>query len=468
MKINIIDQFPEDFMFGASTSSFQVEGAADKDGRGLAIHDLKKKVKGITDFSIASDHYNRFEEDIDLMKELGLNSYRLSLSWVRILPDGKNINEKGLEFYDRLLKKIVDSGIEPIVTIYHFEYPQALIEKYRGWLSKESIDDYENFAKILFKRYGDKVKYWITINEQDHILRFTERLGLDKDIQGIDYERKAQLINYNMCVATARVIKLCHEMIPNSKIGPAINPMTAIPAKADPKDVIAAIEFDELTCNYILDLHCRGKYSPIHWKYLKDRDICPEICENDMKLMRENTPDFIGINYYMNQTIEASVSDKITLHSKELFAPEKEGLYKLAANELIPKTDWGWNICPEGLKISIMNLYNRYQLPMLITENGLGAYDKLEEEEKVHDGYRIEYINNHLKQIKDCVSYGFPILGYCVWSCIDLVSGREGMDKRYGLIFVNRDNEDLKDLKRVKKDSYYWYQKVISERGKNL
>jgi len=468
MKIKDIDQFPDGFMFGAATSSFQVEGATDKDGRGVAIHDLKEKVNGIADFSVASDHYNRFEEDIDLMKELGLNSYRLSMSWTRILPDGKNINEKGLQFYDNLVEKLVESGIEPIVTIYHFEYPQALVDSYGGWLSKESIDDYVNFARILFERYGGKVKHWITINEQDHILKITERLGFKKDIDGIDYERKAQLINYNMCVATAKAIKLCHEMITNSKIGPAINPMPAIPASADPKDVIAAIEFNELSCNYILELHCRGQYSKIHWKYLQDRDICPEICEDDMKLMKENTPDFIGLNYYMNQTVAASSSDRISLHGKEVLILEEEGVYKIVKNDLIPKTDWGWNICPEGLKITIMDLYNRYQLPFLITENGLGAYDELDKNNQVHDSYRIEFINNHLKQVKDCISYGFPILGYCLWSYIDLISGREGMDKRYGLIYVNRDNENLKDLRRVKKDSYHWYKKVIDERGKNI
>jgi 6-phospho-beta-glucosidase len=208
-----IKKFPEDFLFGAATSSFQVEGAADIDGRGVAVHDLQPKKEGITDFSVASDHYHHYKEDIALMKELGLKAYRLSLSWVRIMPDGKNVNPKGIEFYDRLLQEVVDNGMEPIVTIYHFEYPQSLVDAYGGWTSREAIDDFEKFAAVLFENFGNRVNYWLTINEQDHLLKIPSRLGFPEEIDGKEYLKLAEQVNYNMCVATARVIKLCHEVL---------------------------------------------------------------------------------------------------------------------------------------------------------------------------------------------------------------------------------------------------------------
>lgn len=462
-----ISEFPGEFLFGAATSAFQVEGGIQEGGRGRAVHDLIPAPEGITDFSVASDHYHRYEEDVTLMQELGLQAYRFSMSWTRILPDGKHINDEGIAFYKRLVQMIVDKGMVPIVTIYHFEYPQDLIEAYGGWISRESIGDYVNFARILFENFGDQVKYWLTINEQDHLLKIPERLGFAPEMDVLTYEKQAQSANYHMCVATAEVIRLCHETIPDARIGPVVNPMPAIPASNRPEDLIAAMEFNELSTYYIMDIHCRGAYSPLYWKYLCDRGIEPELRDEDMQLIRSYPPDFLGVNYYMNQTVAASRSEEIGLHGKGFSVPGESGIYRIVDNEHIKRTDWGWNICPEGLKITVMDLYNRYQLPLLFTENGLGAYDQLEDG-AVHDSYRIEYIESHLSQIKDCIGMGYPVMGYCAWSFIDLVSGREGMDKRYGFVYVNRDNHELKDSKRIRKDSFYWYQKIIAERGKSL
>ena len=459
--------FPSDFMFGAATSSFQVEGAVREKGRGIAVHENMEKVDGICDFSIASDHFHRLDEDVELMKELGLNSYRLSISWTRVFPDGKNFNEEGIEFYDELIDKLVAANIEPIVTIYHFEYPQALVDKYGGWLSIESIDDYLLLASFLFERYKDKVRYWISINEQDHIVKIVQRLGLSNDIAGMEYENAAQIANYHMCIAAAKATALCHQIIPGSMIGPAVNPMPAIAASNNPKDTVAAMEFEELNYFYLLDLYCRGDYSPFYSKYLADRDIKILTNEEDMKILKDNPPDFIGVNYYMNQTIAASNNEEILLRGKDVIVKEEAGIYEIVLNSNVKRSDWGWHICPEGIMISIAKIYNRYLLPMLITENGLGAYDEVIDG-MINDDYRINYLKDHLGQVKNCIGLGYPVIGYCAWSFIDLVSGREGMDKRYGLVYVNRDNEDIKDLRRIKKKSFYWYQKVISERGETL
>ena len=462
-----IETFPEEFLFAAGTSAFQVEGGIDEGGRGVAVHDLQPKKPGITDFSIASDHYHRYKEDIALMKEAGLEAYRFSVSWVRIMPDGKTVNREGIAFYQDMINEIVKNGMKPIVTIYHFEYPQALVDRYGGWLSRESIDDFERYATVLFENFGTAIPYWLTINEQDHLLKICHRIGFPEELTGKEYMKAAEQASYHMCVATAKVIKKCHEMLPNALIGPVANPMPALPATNEAKDTIAAMEFNELTTYYILELHCRGRYSPIHWKYMKDRDILPDICATDMQLMRENPPDFIGMNYYVSQTVESSEKEAFEYHDKTVFIEEEAGIYKLANLEELIKTEWGWNICAEGLKVAVMDMYQRYQLPIMITENGIGARDTLEDG-VVNDEYRIDYLEKHLSQVKDCLSMGYPIIGYCVWSFIDLVSGREGMDKRYGLVYVNRDNDDLKDLKRIKKKSFYWYQQIIKSRGEKL
>lgn len=465
MKISLVDKFPKDFLFGGATSSFQFEGGWREDGRAESNYDHIKRSDDITDFSVASDHYHRFAEDIALLKELGLDSYRLSVSWSRVLPDGKTVNKKGIDFYTKVINLLIESDIEPILTIYHFEYPQKLIEDFGGWKSRDSIDAYLLLVDTLLQHFGSKVKYWITINEQDHLLKFSERLGINKGKNDIEKERVLHQANYYMCVATSKAIKRIRKFNKDAKVGPAVNPMPAYPKSSHPEDVFAAKVYEELSHYYILDLHIKGYYSPIYKKYLEDRNIFPEVNEKELQLMKDNPPNIIGVNYYMNQTVQRSQSEEIGIRDDGVFVEEETGIYKIANNEYLTKTEWGWNISPEGLRIGLIDLYNRYQIPMIITENGLGANDILTEDKKIHDPYRIDFIEKHLKEIKYVISLGIPVIGYTVWSAIDLVSGREGMDKRYGFVYVNRTNHDLKDLKRFKKDSFYWYQNVIQTRG---
>ena len=256
-----MDKFPNDFLFGGASSAFQFEGGWREDGRGESNYDHIKRSGDITDFSVASDHYHRYEEDITLLKELGLDSYRLSISWTRVLPDGVNVNEKGIEFYNKVINLLIESGIEPIVTIYHFEYPQALINEFGGWKSRKSIDAYMHLVDVLLDNFGSKVKYWITINEQDHLLKFSERLGIDKGKNDVENERILHQANYYMCVATAKTIQRIREYNPQAKVGPAINPMPAYPKTSHPEDVFAAKVYEELSHYYILDLHVHGFYS---------------------------------------------------------------------------------------------------------------------------------------------------------------------------------------------------------------
>lgn len=470
MQLVEADKFPKDFLWGAATSSFQVEGAWNEDGKGPSVMDLRERRPDITDFSVASDHYHRYKEDVKLMAELGLKAYRFSVSWTRVFPRGKGEpNPKGVDFYNNLINELVKHGIEPILTIYHFDYPQALVDEYGGWASRKSIEDFVNYATFLFRTFGDRVKYWLTINEQDHVFRMPYRLGLRKD------DPRAEKIGYqachNMCVATAKVIEVCHELLPGAKIGPATSYSISYPASSKPEDILASNNANMVRYSYLLDIHCKGRYPAPYWRYLGDRNLRPQIEDGDMDLIRANPPDFIAFNYYATTTVEHfPVSEVHPIGTKlgRLLPEAEAGMYRIVKNPNLGATDWGWEIDPVGIRIAIRELYDRYGLPLLITENGLGAKDVLEQGDIVNDDYRIDYISRHLEQIQLAISEGIPVFGYCVWSFIDLISGHDGTDKRYGLVYVNRENFDLKDLRRVKKKSFFWYREVILTNGDNL
>ena len=460
--------FPNDFLWGASTSAIQVEGAIDVDGRGPSVIDDFRLSDKVCDFSVCCDHYHHLEEDLALMAELGLKSYRFSVSWSRIIPKGNGeINEKGLEFYHQLIDGLIEHGIEPVLTIYHFDYPKGLVEQYGGWSDRRSIEDFVNFCKILFEEYGSKVRYWLTINEQDHVIRIAPRMGLTG--KEPNYHQRRYQANHHMCVATAKAIHLLHQMYPESKIGPALSYAPVYPITSKPEDVQAASDATSLMFTYLADLQCFGRYPIRLWKYLKDRNWLPIIEKGDMDLMKQNIPDFIAINYYTSFSAQYDpLIDKNAMgkDNGDIMALNEPGVYKLAKNPNLPLSSYGLAIDPIGLRLSLEELYERYHLPLMITENGLSFKDILEDE-TVNDDYRIEYYTKHIEAMEDAIETGVELLGYHIWSFMDVTSSHEGFRKRYGLIYVNRDNFDLKDMKRYKKKSFYWYKKLIESNGKN-
>ncbi|WP_368901014.1 glycoside hydrolase family 1 protein [Oceanobacillus oncorhynchi] len=471
MEYKAYTSFDPDFLWGAATSSFQIEGAVKEDGKGLSVIDMIEKNPAITDFSVASDHYHRIEEDVALMAELGLKVYRFSIAWTRIFPDGNGeVNEKGVDFYNRLIDALVKYNIEPLVTIYHFDYPQSLVDQYGGWLSRKSIEDYRAYAAFLFKTYGDRVKYWLTINEQDHVVRIPSRLGLS----GEDHYEQLRLgyqANHHMCVATALTIKTFHELGLEGKIGPAISYSMVHPASSHPDDILASRDAMLVKHNYLMDLHCYGEYSYSFQRYLKERNYMPPIEDGDLELMKQYPPTMLGVNYYFSEAVRAFPATEefpIGYQKKSLLPEAEAGVFEVVKNENLAATDWGWEIDPVGLRLTLRELHERYNLPMIITENGIGAYDKLEEGDIVRDDYRISYLSEHIKQVKLAVNDGVNMLGYCAWSFMDLVSGRNGMEKRYGFVYINREDFDLKDMRRIKKNSFHWYQKVIASNGEDL
>ena len=470
MQYKELKQFPEKFLWGASTSAYQVEGAVAEDGKSPSIIDMYEHPEDVADFSVASDHYHRYREDIAMFAEMGLKAYRFSIAWTRILPGGTgDVNAKGLEFYGNLIGECRKYGIEPIVTMYHFDLPYCLEEK-GGWLNRDTIDAFVNYAKVLFEHFGREVKYWLTINEQNTMILHPGAIGLPKSGE-LPSKKVMYQQNHHMMLAQAKVMKLFHQMVPEGMIGPALNLTAMYPATCRPEDAIAAHNWEVLRCWNFADVPVYGWYHPLAWEYMKDRDLTPDVADGDREILENAKPDFIAMNYYSTATIAASrgdASDVAARAGDEQIMLGEQGVYRPAENEYVGKTQYGWVVDPVGFRYTLRKTYERYRLPILITENGIGAPDTLEEDGSVHDAYRIDFIREHLHQMKLAITDGVDMLGYCPWAAIDVVSTHQGYRKRYGFIYVDRDEFELKELKRYRKDSFYWYQNVIRENGKSL
>ncbi len=458
--------FPEDFLWGASTSAYQAEGAWNEDGKGRSVQDLHEP-KEIADFKIASDHYHRWKEDVKLMAELGLKAYRFSVSWARIIPDGDGeVNQAGIEFYDRLIDELVSYNIVPVVTMYHFDLPLALHEK-GGWCSRNTVDAFERYAKVLFENYGDRVKYWLTINEQNCMVNHPNAMNPGR----VPTKKELYQQSHNMFVASAKATILCHQMCKGAKIGPAPNITAIYPEKCSPQDVIAADNWETVRCWMYLDMAVFGRYNTLAWSYMEEKDCLPEIKENDMEILAMGKADFLGVNYYATATVCASRNDGTDCQARngdQQVMLGEEGVYRSAVNPYLEQTEFGWMVDSIGLRVTLRRIYSRYCVPLLITENGLGAKDVVSEDGSVHDAYRIDYLRRHFWQAQLAITDGVDLIGYCPWSFIDLVSTHQGYGKRYGLVYIDRDEKNLKDMGRIRKDSYYWYKKVIEENGRDL
>ncbi|ADM69462.1 Aryl-phospho-beta-D-glucosidase BglC [Paenibacillus polymyxa E681] len=466
MKYNQLKAFPKNFFWGASTSAYQVEGAWDEDGKGPSVIDMANHVEGVTDFKVTSDHYHMFKEDVALMAEMGFKAYRFSIAWTRIYPQGAGeVNQKGIAFYSSLIDELIKYGIEPIVTMYHFDLPYAL-EQQGGWSKRETIDAFEQYAKTLFENFGDRVKYWLTINEQNMLILHPGSIGtLDTSLENPQKVLYQQ--NHHMLVAQAKAMVLCHEMLPDAKIGPAPNIGVIYPASSKPEDTLAADNYAAIRNWLYLDMAVFGHYNHIAWSYLVEKGYEPVIEEGDMDILAKGNPDFIAFNYYTSQTVGESLDDgndfSHTGDQHEIVG--EPGVYRGSVNPNLQTTEFGWEIDPVGFRTTLRQIYSRYHLPLIVTENGLGAFDKLEEGDVVNDPYRIDFFKKHIEQIQLAITDGVEVFGFCPWSAIDLVSTHQGSSKRYGFIYVDREEFDLKDLRRIRKQSFYWYQKLISTNG---
>lgn len=464
-------KFPETFFWGASTSAYQVEGASLTNGKGPSSQDTKELPEGTADLTVSVDHYHKFKEDIALMAEMGFRSYRFSISWSRVIPEGTGqANQEGLDFYSDLIDECLKYGIEPIITMFHFDMPAALDAR-GSWGNRDSVEWFVDYAKLLFDNYGDRVKYWLTINEQNMLTLVGNVIGTLRVPEGTEnVTKEIYQQNHHMLVAQAKAMEICHQQLPEAKIAPAPNIAIAYAASMNPEDTLAAQNANAIRNWLYLDMAVYGKYNNLVWTWLESQDALPDIVDGDFESLANAKPDFLGINYYNTLTVkayEAPESGKVEFKSQQ----ENSGLENMflgVDNEFLPKTEFGWEIDPIGFRATLREIYSRYHLPILITENGLGAYDELTADGKIHDDYRINYLRTHIEQMKLAVGDGVEMLGYNPWSAIDLISTHEGIRKRYGFIYVDRDDEQVGTLTRYRKDSFFWYQGVIANNGSDL
>ncbi|GEO57114.1 6-phospho-beta-glucosidase [Companilactobacillus bobalius] len=472
--------FPKGFLWGGAISGSQAEGGFDSGGKGLSMADLlpygDRRFKSMLNGTDALKNYNsenfyypshtginfyeHYETDIKLLANLGLKAFRFSITWSRIYPIGteSSPNKDGLKFYDRVIDCCLENNIEPLVTIDHFDTPVGLVKKYGAWRDRKMIGAYLNLCQTLFERYKNKVKYWITFNEMNMILNLPfVGGGLCYDKKDNLTQLKYQAAHYQL-VASAAATKMAHQVNPKMQIGCMLAAGEVYPYSCNPKDILMALQKNREQY-FFSDVQVRGYYPNYIKQYLVRNNISLNITLEDKKILK-NTVDFVSLSYYSTHCVS---SDKEVSKNKT-----KGNVFSSVENPYIKSSEWGWQIDPIGLRITLNNLYDRYQKPLFIVENGLGAIDVLDENERIHDDYRIDYLSKHIDAMSEAIDDGVELMGYCIWGCIDIVSASTGeMKKRYGLIYVDKDDEGNGSLNRIKKDSFYWYKKVIQKNGIN-
>ena len=413
----------------------------------------------------AIDMYHHYKEDIALFAEMGFKCYRLSIAWTRILPNGDDDspNEAGLAFYEDLFRECRKYGIEPLVTIDHFDTPIALIKKYGGWKDRRMIDAYLKYCRAIFTRYKDLVKYWITFNEINMLLHMSFMGAGVVFSEGEDKEQAKYRAAHHELVASAKAVRLAHELMPGSKVGCMLAAGQFYPYSCNPADIWDSVEKDR--DNYFFtDIQARGEYPVWALKRMERAGITGLFEDGDTETLKEGAVDFVAFSYYCS---------RCTTADPEIFAKHQRpgnAVFRAVENPYLKHTEWGWQIDPLGLRITVNSLYDRYQKPLFVVENGLGANDKVEEDGSIHDTYRIEYLKAHLLALRDAITEdGIPVMGFTAWGCIDLVSASSGeMRKRYGMIYVDKDDTGKGSLRRSRKDSFYWYKGVIESDGASL
>lgn len=467
--------FPKDFLWGGAIAANQAEGAYLEDGKGLSIADvlpMSDDRPNLVDLTIHEDlhypnhqgidFYHRYKEDIKLMAEMGFKAFRTSIAWSRIFPKGDELepNEKGLAFYDDLFDTLISYGMEPVVTISHFETPLHLVKEYGGWKNRQLIDFFERYAKVLFKRYKDKVKYWMTFNEINHA-HTMPFISAAIDVKNVEDEtEKLNAIyqaSHNEFVASAKAVIAGKEINPEFQIGAMCTLSPIYSATTKPEDVLDTYQLRQRNLLYS-DVQMRGKYPGYFKRYIRDYQLDLDITEEDLELIQKGTCDYLGFSYYRSSLHEAGM--KIQGNTGGLIGKK---------NKFLKETAWGWPIDPVGLRFVANELYDRYQKPLFIVENGIGLYDEVDADGNIMDLDRMEYLKQHVEEINEALADGVEIIGYTWWGPIDIVSAGTGeMEKRYGFIYVDQDNNGNGTLKRKKKASFDYYKQIIQTNGTQI
>ena len=462
-----MNTFPNDFLWGGAIAANQVEGAYLEDGKGLSTSDVQPKGvfgdvvervagdSGLKD--VAIDFYHRYPEDIALFAEMGFSCLRVSIAWTRIFPNGDETtpNEAGLAFYDKLFDEMISKGMAPLVTLSHYEMPWGLVKGYGGWGSRQTITFFERYARTVFERYKNKVKLWLTFNEIN--------MSLHAPMTGVglpEGSSKAEIFQaiHHQLVASALAVKACHEIIPDAKIGNMILGGLMYPLSCKPEDVLETLQQNR-TWQFFGDVQCRGEYPGYMLRFFRENGINLNISDADRDALR-TTIDFISFSYYMTGCVTTD---------EELNQKARGNILSMVPNPHLASSEWGWQIDPVGLRTLLNVMWDRWQKPLFIVENGLGAKDKPEADGSINDDYRISYLNDHLVQVREAIEDGVEVMGYTSWGPIDLVSASKAeISKRYGFIYVDRDDAGNGTLARSRKKSFWWYQEVIASKGASL
>lgn len=475
--------FPKDFLWGAAVAANQCEGAWNVAGKkdsicdhltAGSIHKNRKFTTEITPDQNYPSHdavnfYYNYKEDIALLAQMGFKVFRLSIAWSRIYPNGDDElpNEEGLRFYDDVFDECLKYGIEPLVTLSHFEIPCNLVKKYNGFTDRKVVSFFERYAVTVFRRYKDKVKYWLTFNEINFAtmpMGNLEVLGiLNRDNEDIanpldDMQLRFQALHH-VFLASAKAVKAAHQINPGFKVGCMIAHITMYPLTCRPEDLLLQQELDNIINNFCADVQVRGEYPFYALNYLKRNNIDIRCEQQDAEILKDGCVDFYSFSYYMSNCVTTEEGHETTLGN----------LLGGVKNPYLLKTGWGWQIDPKGLRYTLNKLYDRYGIPLFIVENGLGAVDEPDAAGYIEDDYRIDYLKSHITEMKRAIDDNVRLMGYTIWSAIDLISSGTGeMKKRYGLIYVDRDDIGNGTFKRTKKKSFYWYKKVIETNGEDL
>ncbi|OON41100.1 6-phospho-beta-glucosidase [Izhakiella australiensis] len=460
-------RFPDKFLWGGAVAANQVEGAYLDDGKGLSTSDVQPEgifgpvINRSGDESytkdVAIDFYHRYPQDISLFAEMGFTCLRISIAWARIFPQGdeQQPNEAGLAYYDRLFDELERHNIQPVVTLSHYEMPWGLVQNYGGWGNRKVIEFFQRYARTLFERYSRRVKIWLTFNEIN--------MSLHAPLTGVGLPQDSSLAQiyqaiHHQLVASALVVKACHELVPEGKIGNMLLGGLMYPLSCQPDDVFETLQQNRRWL-FFGDVQCRGAYPGYMQRYFRENNIKLEISEQDRAALRQ-TVDFISFSYYMTG---CSTADQASHEA------QRGNIMSMIPNPHLKSSEWGWQIDPVGLRTLLNMLWDRYQKPLFIVENGLGAKDKVEADGSINDDYRISYINDHLVQAREAIDDGVELMGYTSWGPIDLVSASKAeLAKRYGFIYVDRDDQGNGTLARSRKKSFYWYQDIIKSHGEKL
>ncbi len=489
-------RFPKNFYWGGATAANQYEGAWNKDGKKDSIADhfvlgsraeprrftAEINPEEVYPSHKASDFYHHYKEDIALFAEMGFKMFRMSINWTRIFPNGddEQPNQKGIEFYRNVFQELKKYGIEPLVTLSHYELPYHLSEKYDGWTDRKCIDFYLNYCEVVFREYKGLVKYWLTFNEiNSTILKGNgyfsagiqsvkskdQGAGVtpDKTTDSAETDKEDMNKQYNALhhklVASAKAVQLAHKLDESYRVGCMIGGICQQPLTCHPDDIVLSQKERQHIFYFCSDVQVRGAYPGYIQRFFDENSITIQFAEDDQTILKEGCVDFYSFSYYSTGCV--TVDTEVRKASGNLIFG--------AANPYLNTSEWGWQIDPKGLRYFLNEIYDRYQIPIMVVENGLGQEDKLEEDKSVHDPYRIEYMKQHIEQMAEAIADGVELIAYTPWGCIDIVAASTGeMKKRYGLIYVDADDYGNGTYNRYRKDSFYWYKKVIASNGEEL